>query len=152
MKIEIENGKLKPIGDFLYNLKLVRKQSRMRRRLIRLLDEKNKIYLDDRKELQEEHANKDEEGKAIIKDEQYDIPDMDAFSNDLKELNKEKYIIEGGDNREMIRTMKVILKNLEDEEYEGVESEVYDYLCDEFKIDEEENEGEDIDESDNNGN
>lgn len=152
MKIEIENGKLKPIGDFLYSLKLVRKQSRMRRRLIRLLDEKNKIYLEDRKELQEEHANKDEEGKAIIKDDKYDIPDMVAFSDDLKELNQEKYVIEGGDHREMIRTMKVILKNLEDEEYEGQESEVYDYLCDEFKIDEEENKGEDTDESDNNGN
>lgn len=150
MKIEIENGKLKLIGDFLYSLKLVRKQSRMRRRLIKLIDERNKIYLEDRKELQEEHANKDDEGKAIIKDEKYDIPDMVAFSDSLKELNEEKYVIEGGDHREMIRTMKVILKNLEDEEYEAQESEIYDYLCDQFEIDEEE--GEDIDESDDNGN
>lgn len=148
MKLEIENGKLTAIGDYLYGLKLVRKQSRMRRRFISLLDERNKIYLEDKKELQEEHANKDEKGKAIIKDGKYDIPDMIAFSNDLQELNIEKYIIEGGDHREMLRTMKEILKKYDDVEYEGVDSEVYDYLCDQFDVDE----GEDNDESDDHGN
>lgn len=137
MKIEIENGKLAAIGNYLYGLKLVRKQSRMRRHLINLLDERNKVYLADRKELQEEHANKDAEGKAIINGGNYDIPDMVAFSNDLKELNEEKLVIEGGDNREMIRTMQEILKKFEDVEYEGQESEIYDYLCEQFKIDEE---------------
>jgi hypothetical protein len=135
MKIEIENSKLAAAGNFLYGLKLVRKQSRMRRRLINLLNERNKTYLDDRKELQEEHANKDEEGKAIIRNEQYDIPDMVAFSDDLKELNEEKYVIEGGDHREMIRTIKEILKKFENKEYEAQESEVYDYLCDQFNVD-----------------
>ena len=148
MKIEIQNGKLAAVGNFLYNLKLVRKQSRMRRRLINLLDERNKVYLEDRKELQEEHSNKDSDGKAIIIDGNYDIPDMVAFSNDLKELNEEKVVIEGGDNREMIRTVQEILRKLEDVEYEAQESEAYDYLCEQFQIDE----GEDNDEGDNNGN
>lgn len=137
MKIEIENGKLAATGNFLYGLKLVRKQSRMRRRLINLLDERNKVYLEDKKELQEEHANKGDDGKAIIKDDRYDIPDMIAFSNDLGELNEEKIIIEGGDHREMIRTVQEILRKLEDVEYEAQESEIYDYLCEQFKIDEE---------------
>lgn len=135
MKIEIENSKLAAAGNFLYGLNLVRKQSRMRRRLINLLNDRNKIYLEDRKELQEEHANKDDEGKAIIIDGNYDIEDMVAFSNDLKELNEEKLVIEGGDHREMIRTIQEILKKFEDEEYEGAESEIYDYLCDQFDID-----------------
>ena len=82
--------------------------------------------------------------------EQYEFEDRVAFSKELDELNKEVRIIEGGDNREMISTIKVILKDLEEEEYEGQESEAYDYLCDQFKVDEEE--GEDIDESGNNGN
>lgn len=140
MKIEIENGKLQAAGNFLYGLSLVRKQSRMRRRLIKLLEERNKIYLEDRKVLQEEHANKDEGGKAIIKDNNYDIPDMAAFSDDLRELNEEKLVIEGGDNREMLRTMKEVLKKFEDEEYGAQESEIYDYLCDQLDIDGEDEE------------
>lgn len=147
MKLEIENGKLAATGNFLYGLKLVRKQSRMRRRLIKLLDERNKIYLEDRKALQEEHANKDSDGKAIIIDDRYDIEDMVAFSNDLQELNEEKYVIEGGDHREMIRTIKEVLKKLEDVEYEAQESEIYDYLCDQLDIG-----GEDNDESDDHRN
>lgn len=137
MKIEIENAKLAAAGNFLYGLNLVRKQSRMRRRLITLLDERNKVYLEDRKELQEEHSNKDDEGKAIIVDDKYDIIDMVAFNNDLKELNEEKLVIEGGDHREMIRTIQEILRKFENEEYGAQDSEIYDYLCEQFKIDEE---------------
>ena len=138
MKIEIENLMLASASNYLYSLKLVRKQSRMRRRLIKLLNERNEVYVEDRKELQEEHANKDEDGKAIINDGNYDIPDMVAFSNDLKELNKEKLVIEGSDNREMIRTVKEILRKFENEEYEAQESDAYDYLCEQFEIDEDE--------------
>lgn len=65
----------------------------------------------------------------------------DEFSfktfRDLAELNEEVRVIEGADNREMIRTMKDVLKKFEDVEYEGQEPETYDYLCDQFKIDEE---------------
>lgn len=125
---------------------LVRKQSRHRRYLIQLLNKRLERVEEDRKELLESHSNKDEDGKAIIIDGQYDIKDMVAFSNDQKELYKETLVIEGGDNREMIRTMKVVLKKLEDEEYEAQDSEIYDYLCDQFDIDEEENKTEGDDE------
>ena len=136
MKIEIENVKLGATGNFLYKLTLVRKQSRMRRKLIKLVDDRNKVYLEDLKELQEEHAKKDKEGKAIIRDNKYDIIDKDAFSSDLKELNEEKLVIEGGDHREMIRTIQEILRKFENEEYGAQDSEIYDYLCEQFKIDE----------------
>lgn len=135
MRVEIENGKLAASINYLYGLKLVRKQSRYRRRLINLLNDRVKVYEEDRKELLEEHSKKDENGKAIINDGQYDIKDMVAFSDDLKELNEEKLVIEGGDNREMIRTVQGILRKFEDVEYEGEDSEIYDYLCDQFDID-----------------
>lgn len=140
MKIEIENGKIKASINYLYGLDLVRKQSRFRRRLISILDKRSKVYGADRKELLEEHSNKDAEGKAIINDENYDIKDMVAFSDDLKELNAEKLIIEGGDNREMIRTMQTVLKKFEDVEYAGQDSEIYDYLCEQFEENKEETE------------
>ncbi|WP_245998115.1 hypothetical protein [Siminovitchia terrae] len=137
MKVEIENGKLAAAINFMYGVKLARKQSRFRRHFIQQMSDRLKQVEEDRKALLEEHSHKDGEGKAIVKDGQYDVKDMVAFSNDVKELNKEKLVIEGGDNREMIRTIKVVLEKLEDEEYEGQDSEIYDYLCDQFKVDEE---------------
>lgn len=147
MRLEITNGKIGVIGSYLYGLKLVRKQSRMRRRLIDLLNDRNELYVKDRKALQEEHAEKDSKGEPVIKDSNYVIPDMVSFSQDLRVLNDEVYVIEGGDYRDMLRTIKEMLKKFEDEEYEGPDSEAYDYLCDQLDVD---NEGEGNDESDNN--
>lgn len=138
MKVEIEYSKLIAAINFMYDLRLVRKQSRMRRRLIKILSERLEEVENDRKELLIEHSKKDEKGEAIIKpDGNYDVKDMVAFSNDLKELYSEKLIIEGEDNREMIRTIKEVLRKFENEEYQGETSEIYDYLCDQFRIDEE---------------
>jgi len=142
MRVEIENGKLLATINFLYGLKLARKQSRFRRHLINLLREKLKVVEEDRIELLKEHSNKDENGEAIIIDGKYDVKDMVAFNHDLNELYAEKVVIEGGDHREMIRTIKQVLKKFEDVEYEGQESEIYDYLCDQFHVDDEETEGE----------
>ncbi len=139
MKVEIENGKLAAAINFMYDLKLARKQSRMRRRLIKLMSERLQEVEEERKELLKEHSHKDENGEPIVKENgNYDVKDIVAFSNDLKELYAEKMVIEGGDNREMLYTVKHILKKFEDEEYEGQESEIYDYLCDQFEIDNEE--------------
>ncbi|MBU5594922.1 DUF1617 family protein [Amphibacillus sp. MSJ-3] len=132
----------------MQKLTLVRKQSRIRRQFISTLKDKYQAYLEDREEILKEHANKDDEGNPIIKNDHYDVKNQTALLEDITELNKEVVVIEGGDNREMIRTMKPILRKFEDEEYGGEESEIYDYLCDQFKLDE----GEDGHESDNNGN
>lgn len=138
MKIEIENGKLALAINFMYGLKLARKQSRFRRHFIHQMTNRLKQVDEDRQALLEEHSHKDEEGKAIMKDGNYNVKDMIAFSNDLKELNKEKFVVDGGDNQEMITTIKVVLENLENEEYEGQDSEIYDYLCDQFQVEGEE--------------
>ncbi|MFD1335747.1 hypothetical protein ACFQ4N_09325 [Oceanobacillus iheyensis] len=138
MKVEIENGKLRASINFMYDLKLARKQSRMRRRFIDQMQERFLLVEEDRKELLKEHSKKDIDGEAIINEEgNFQIEDMDSLGKDLEELYDEKLIIEGGDNREMIRSVKEILRKFEDEEYEGEDSEVYDYLCDTFEIDEE---------------
>lgn len=138
MKVEIEYGKLAAAINFMYGLKLARKQSRMRRRFIKIMSERLKQVEEDRKELLIEYSRKDKNGEPIVKEGNYDIKDLVAFSNDLKELYSEKMVIEGGDNHEMISTVKQILKKFEDEEYEGQESEIYDYLCDQFDVDSEE--------------
>ncbi|MEK3821362.1 hypothetical protein MKY20_20015 [Cytobacillus sp. FSL W8-0315] len=138
MRVEIENGKLVAAINFMYDLKLTRKHSRFRRHFIEKMSERLKRVEEDRKTLAKEHSHKDEKGEAIVKDGQFDIKDMVAFSSDMKELNTEKLVIEGGDNREMIRTIKHVLKKFENVEYEAQASEVYDYLCEQFGVDEEE--------------
>lgn len=138
MRVEIENGKLVAAINFMYDLKLTRKHSRFRRHFIEKMSERLRRVEEDRKTLAKEHSNKDEKGEAIVKDDQFDIKDMVAFSSDMKELNAEKLIIEGGDNREMIRTIKHVLKKFENVEYEAQKSEIYDYLCEQFGVDEEE--------------
>lgn len=132
MKVELEYGKLPKAVDFLYSLKLTRKDSRFRRRLINIMNERLKTVDLEREEILKEHSNKDEKGEAIIKDGNYDVKDMVALSNDLKELYAEKLVLEGGDNRELIRTIAQALKKFENEEYEGQTSEIYDYLCEQF--------------------
>ncbi|MGE6379894.1 hypothetical protein [Peribacillus muralis] len=141
MKVEIENGRLVAAINFMYGVKLARKQSRFRRHFIQQMSDRLKQVEEDRKALLEEHSHKDEKGEAIVKDGQYDVKDMDALSNDLKELNAEKLVIEGSDKREMIRTIKHVLKKFEDEEYEAQASEIYDYLCEQFSVDEEDEKG-----------
>jgi activator of HSP90 ATPase len=140
MRVEIENGKLVAAINFMYDLKLARKHSRFRRHFITLMNNRLKVVEEDRKELLKEHSHKDSKGEAIVKDGQYDVRDMVAFSNDLKELHSEKMVIEGGDNREMIRTIKHVLKKFEDVEYEAQASDIYDYLCEQFGVDEDEEE------------
>lgn len=122
----------------MYGLKLVRKQSRFRRRFIDMLQERAILVDQDRIELLKEHSKKDENGEPIIHDDTYDVKDMKAFNEDLQELYSEKMVIEGGDNREMLRTIKAVLKKFEDTEYEGQQSEIYDYLCDQLGVDDEE--------------
>ncbi|KMJ55320.1 hypothetical protein AB685_27875 [Bacillus sp. LL01] len=103
-----------------------------------MLDERAKKVDEDRKEIAKEHSHKDEKGEAIVKNGNFDIKDMEAFREDVKELNEEELILEGGDHRELIRTMKQILAKFEEEEYDGQTSEIYDYLYDAFEVDQKE--------------
>ncbi|NMH72772.1 hypothetical protein HF078_06790 [Bacillus sp. RO2] len=108
----------------------------MRRQLIKILNEHEETLKDDKRHMLEEHSKKDEEGKALINDGQYQLTDKDAFTKDLKELTEEEIVIEGEGNREMIRSIRSTLKKLEDNVYKGSDSEIYDYLCDQFSVDE----------------
>lgn len=136
MKVTIKKGLMVPIANFLYEIELVRKQSRMRRQLIKILNGHEETLKEDKHHMLEEHSKKDEEGKALIMDGQYQLADKDAFTKDLKELTEEEIVIEGEGNREMIRSIRSTLKKLEDNVYKGSDSEIYDYLCDQFSVDE----------------
>lgn len=145
MKVEIKNEMIPLITEFVGGLPLVRKHSRFRRELIKMLSEQHEKVEDQRMEIVKEHCEKDSAGNPIIKEKAYSIPEenQDKYHEDVAELMNEVYVIEGGNNRELIRTMRTILLKFENQEYQGKESATYDYLCEQFKIDENLEEDED---------
>lgn len=138
MKVEIKNVMILNIIEYLHELSLVRKHSRVRRDLIEKLSERHKKNEKTRISIAEEHCKKDSTGKPLIVDKSYNIPDenLEKYKDDIDEFNNELLVIDGGDNREIIRTMKTILRKFEETEYSGKQSITYDYLCNAFKIDE----------------
>ncbi|AST92998.1 hypothetical protein BC6307_17885 [Sutcliffiella cohnii] len=132
MQVKIENGKLLQAMSLLFNLPLKGKQSRHRTKLIKLLEARSKEVEEQRIELAKEHSNKDEDGNPKSSDGKYDIKNMEAFKKDLQELYEEELVIEGGDNHGMLKTVKQILFNCE-QEFKGIDATIYDYLCDQFE-------------------
>ncbi|NRG45740.1 hypothetical protein HRF87_13400 [Bacillus sp. CRN 9] len=138
MKVEIKNEMIPLITEFVAGFPLVRKHSRYRRELIKMLSEQHNKVEDQRIEMVKEYCEKDDEGKPLMKGDTVIIPDanMQKYLEDVAELKEEVYVIEGGNNRELIRTMRTILLKFENQEYKGKDSATYDYLCEQFKVDE----------------
>jgi|SRR5690625_4742055 len=132
MKLEIKNAYLKDIIDLLFDLSLKGKESRHRSKLINLLNDRLKEVEEDRVELAKEHAEKDEEGEPIVKDKHYKIKDQESFRYELNELFDEPFIIEGENNKLMLKTVLRALLNT-DKEFSGTEAVIYDYLCEQLE-------------------
>ncbi|MDQ0254935.1 putative RNase H-like nuclease (RuvC/YqgF family) [Evansella vedderi] len=134
MQVKIENAKLGQAADLLFNLSLKGKQSRHRTKFIKVLNERLKEVEEQRVQLAKEHSRIDDKGEPQVVDGKFDIMVMEDFQKDLKELYKEELVIEGGDAQGMLKTVKdILLKSLEDKEWEGQEAVIYDYLCDQFE-------------------
>lgn len=132
MKLEIKNAYLKDIIDLLFDLSLKGKESRHRSKLINLLNDRLKEVEEDRVELAKEHAEKDEEGEPVVEDKRYKIKDLDSFKDELNELFDEPFIIEGENNKLMLKTVSRALSNT-DKEFSGAEAVIYNYLCEQLE-------------------
>lgn len=143
MQVKFKNMIINETIEFFYGLKLKGRQSRMRSKLIKLLNERSQEFVEQQQELLKEHCNLDEQGnpKIIKKDgnEVYDIKDLEAYAKDRQELFEEEYIIEGADNQLMLKTVREILDEC-DVELSGRKAVLYDHLCEIFKVDEDINE------------
>src|SRR5690606_26516304 len=102
----------------------------------KLLNNRLNEVAEQENELLKEHCYLDDKGnpkkKFVNGTEYWDVKDVEAFSKDKTELYEEEMVIEGGNNHEMLKTVKEILLNC-DREFSGQEAEVYDYLCDQFE-------------------
>lgn len=131
--MKLFNYELEPFIEFLYNLKLVDRKSRMRTRFIRLLNEKLQLLEDERLQLIREHARLDENGDPVIivKDgkQVYDVKDIEKFNQAYMRLLHEEVVIDQTlERKDMLETVKDIVLNC-GLEFEGEDQFKYDRWC-----------------------
>jgi len=131
--MKLKNVDINGLAEFLASEKLVKKQSRMRTKFLKLLNEAINETEGFRKELLEKYSKKDDEGEALIDNNSYVLEDAEAFNKEYLELMSEDFIIDETESkREMLQHVKRILENTETE-FEGVKAFQYDSWCDAFE-------------------
>jgi len=131
--MKIKNVDVKGLAEFLTTEKLVKKQSRMRTKFLKLLNEAINETEGFRKELLEKYSKKDDEGNALIENNSYVLEDVETFNKEYVELMNEDFIIDETESkREMLQNIKRILDNTETE-FEGAKAFQYDTWCEAFE-------------------
>jgi hypothetical protein len=133
MAITMHNVEVESFGNFLLELSLKGKESRMRTRFIKVLQERMELVKAEHQELIKQYANFNDDGEpeVIEKDGQqvYDIKDISAFNKDYNELMMEKFIIdETASNKDMVEAVKNAVLNC-DKVFSGQEALVFDRYC-----------------------
>lgn len=132
--MEMYNIEIKPFIEFLMELRLPGRESRMRTRFCKMAMDKLKDLEEEKMVLIKKHGNldvdgnvkqtKDEDGRMI-----WDIKDKQGFNNDYRDLVFEKWIV---DNTEERKEMLLILQNIVlnvDMEFNNKEALEYDRWC-----------------------
>ncbi|WP_339145457.1 MULTISPECIES: DUF1617 family protein [unclassified Sutcliffiella] len=132
MKIKLKYAFIGEISTFLLNLSLKGKQNRHRVRFINTLQGKLKQVAAEEMELIKEFAGVDEEGNPKRSEKGFDIQDVQGFKQQQNELFEEEFVLEGGDNQGMLKTLKPIVLDY-DGEVSGREAFVFDHLCEAFE-------------------
>ncbi|MEQ6356567.1 hypothetical protein ABNX05_18245 [Lysinibacillus sp. M3] len=135
MILVFKNYELKAFGDFLYELSLKGKDSRMRSRFISILETQLQLISTERDILLQDYAKKDENGEPIRdKDEEGQefviLEDSFSFNLEVSKLMGEEFIIEVKNEKvEMVKTIQRIVFYV-DKEFSGLEAERYNRFCD----------------------
>lgn len=133
--IKLQNADLVPVGNFLGKLKLKKKASRGRTKLIKLLEAKNKEYNEDREEVRDPYFEHNEKGDRVTKDNAYVLKDSTKgadLNKELVDLAKEDAVIEFTEYSDKFRALYDALNSYE---YELADSDasLYDLLMDELE-------------------
>jgi hypothetical protein len=117
MQIKIKNKEIMCAIGFLRNIVAKGKTSLARSQAIVLLERKEKEFTDDRKLIIEEHADKDAEGNAIIKEDgtyQLSSESNKNASKAITELLEDDAVIEYGEYTSKLNDLEKYLN-----EYDG---------------------------------
>lgn len=146
MEIRLANNILEDTIGLLYELSLKGKQSRHRTKFVQLLGEEHKHLLENEKQLLLENCYLDDEGQPKTKEngKYYDVKDVQNYTKERVELHKEEVVIGGANLQVTLKTVKEALRDC-DEEFSKEKAVLYGHLCEVFKVDEEIEDGEDMD-------
>lgn len=139
----IKNYEISELYAFLFNLILKGKESRMRTRFLKLLEDQLNLVNQERQQLVADYADKDDNGeilytKEIVDNKEIEIPifDKDAekeVQRQILTLLHEDFIIEEtADKLDMLQILQEILLNL-DLEFTGKKATLYNRYCEIFE-------------------
>lgn len=133
--IEFKNGELVAVGNFLAQAKLKGKASRGRTKLIKLIEDKNKEYNEERDTVRDPYFQVDEKGEKIIKDNKYVLKDESKgkeLDKELADLAEETVGIEFTEYNEKIKALYDALDNY-NYELSNADAVIYDLLLDKLE-------------------
>lgn len=131
----IKNYEIAEFGEFLLELKLKGRQSRMRTRLVRLLQERLDLINEERNDLLMDYATKDEDGNIVKEtdddgEEYISLENGTEYNSEIQKLMLEEFILEEtGEVKVIIDEVREIVLNT-DMEFSGEEALAYDRWCD----------------------
>ncbi|MBI6863905.1 hypothetical protein ACNA06_01145 [Lysinibacillus sp. RSDA_15] len=140
----IKNYEIGELQSFLFNLILKGKESRMRTRFIKLLEDQIELLKIERQQLITDYALKDENGQIVTetkeihnKEEeivlfQCEEAEKEAQMQIMLMMNEDFIIEETADKIEMLTTLQSIILNC-DLEFTGNKAVLYDRFCEIFE-------------------
>lgn len=145
MQIKILNNEIQLVTNFLMELELKGKESRMRTRFVRMMQEHyDNVVSAESQQLIEEYAEKDENGEFIM--EEIELPDgskgtkyqlredsQQEYREELEKLMTEVFVVEKtGQYEDMLNSLEESVLNY-DGLLSGLKAIQYDRICDIFE-------------------
>lgn len=139
--MKLKKHELEPFLSFLHEMNIPdRKASRMRSRFKRILADRIREVSEEKQEIIDKYAEKDELGNPVIKNEktkEIKFKDNDAEINANQEyidiLNEDCVIEENEERKDILLSIKDSILNYDDEEYfknfKGQKADEYDRWC-----------------------
>lgn len=136
--MRLKNYEIEALVNLLFNMQLKGRDSRMRTRFVKQLDEYwQSIFQTERTELISQYAQKDENGEIVLNEDKKQailieetIPEFEAEFNIL--MNEEYIVEENETNREILLTVGRLMLNC-DLEFNGNDAIMYDNWCEKFE-------------------
>lgn len=134
MTIRMYNAEVETVAEYLLGLSLKGKESRMRTRFIKKLQEQMDTIKAEHLEILKEYSNLNENGEPnVIENDEgqqvYDIKDLDAFTKEYNDLISEAFVIEVTEaNKDVIKSVRKSVWN-DEKEYSGQDALFYDRIC-----------------------
>jgi hypothetical protein len=132
--MKLKNYEIDAFTKLLYDMKLKGKESRMRTRLVKQLDEYSRgVIAVERSELIAQYAEKDEQGQIVLNEDKTQAilseDTIPEFNAEYSILMNEQYVIEENEtNKEMLLNVAQSVLNC-DIELSGNEAIMYDNWC-----------------------